>query len=948
MKLFKKLLSVALVLVMVLTAVPLGGFVGLELPAFDLGIWANAADELAPTGQCGDNVYWNYDSATGELVISGTGEMWNYSEYGLNSSPFNGSDIITVVIEDGVTSIGTNAFRSCSALINITVPDSVIDIGEGAFSFTAYYNDDSNWENDVLYIGEHLIKAKDYISGSYIVKDGTIVIADCAFRFCEDIIDVIIPDSVKTIGFDAFYSCSSLASIALSNNITNIGASAFYGTAYYGNNANWENNVLYIDEYLVAADYMVSGCYAIKDGTKIIADEAFRSCNKLTHVIIPESVFSIGLAAFYYCYGLESVTIPNSIITIGGSAFEGCTALNYIDLGDSISSLIGFDFESYSKLETLIIGKGIKEIESDYFSGLTSLKSVTLSEGLEKIGDNAFSGCTYLETINIPDSVTYIGKDILKNTAWFNYRGKGLIILDGWLYGYKGDVPANYTLSINDDIRGVAAGLLAGNTNIVAYDVSTESHYLSTENGVLFNKDKTALIAYPAGKNNASYTIPSSVKEIYASAFLSNKIKKVHISNLEVWCEIDFYDGGANPLCEYNTELYIGGVKLSTFVIPNTITEIKPYTFYYCKQIENVILPDSVTTIDTYAFANCRNMESITLGKGLQSIAESAFLGDSIKDVYYPGTQEDWEKVEITKKGSLPFENADLYLMHSHEYTETVIKQVTCTEDGEVLYNCKLGDTRTEIIPALGHNWVDLGGSIKATCTTDGVNNYKCSNCGEENKGTISALGHDWEYIENTYATCTEDGYMSRVCLREGCNTKEEKVTPASHELDEWFTKSPTCTEPGEKQIGCMNCSNASKVEIIPAKGHTYSEWVELLPANCSERGLNIKICNDCNDIQRQIISKLPHVDGDGNGICDTCENPDEPTVPDTPEVPDEPDIPNTPDEPEIPDAPEDPSANCDCNCHKSGLSNILFKLILFFQKFLRMNKECACGVAHY
>ena len=185
---------------------------------------------------------------------------------------------------------------------------------------------------------------------------------------------------------------------------------------------------------------------------------------------------------------------------------------------------------------------------------------------------------------------------------------------------------------------------------------------------------------------------------------------------------------------------------------------------------------------------------------------------------------------------------------------------------------------------------------------------------------------------------------MLRACQREGCNAKEEKVTPATHDLEEWNVKSPTCTESGEKSVSCMDCTY-SAVVVLPAKGHTYSEWVELLPATCSERGLNIKICNDCNDIQRQIIPKLAHIDADGNGVCDTCENTDTPDVPDTP---DEPDTPNVPDTPNEPDVPEDPSANCSCNCHKGGLSKIIFNIILFFQKLLRSNKTCSCGASHY
>lgn len=1009
LKTSKKILSVLMVILLVFTAVPLSSFVSLELPAFDLGIRASATTELAATGQCGDNVTYTYNSSTGEVVISGTGPMWDYSEYGLNSSPFYGTNIKSVVIEDGVSSIGSNAFRGCSDLVNIIISDSVIKIGESAFRFTGYYNNNSNWENGLLYIGKNLIGADYSISGSCIVKDGTAVIANSAFHSCENLKSITLPDSVISIGSSAFYA-SGLEEITIPDSVESIGAIAFYATPLYNDNSNWENGVLYLDNNLIATNELISGCYTVKTGTKVIANQAFYNCTKLTDIVFPDSLTIIGKVAFYNCVNLESVTVPNSVTTIGTSAFKGCTGLKYINSGDNISSLNGFNFSSYEKLETLIIGKGIKEIPANCFSELTALKTVNLSEGLERIGDYAFANCPYLETINFPDSLEYMGKDILKNTAWFNYRGKGLIVYDNWVYGFKGDMPADYTITLDNDIKGVALGAFARCSNLKAYCVSDNNPYLSSEDGVLFNQDKTVLISYPSGKTKTSYTIPDSVEEIFADAFngcyklrsitISKNIKKIgdsafsnvgsskkiNIRSLEAWCRIDFSNYSANPLYDGGI-LYINNVLVSSLIIPDTITEIKPYAFFGCSSIKRVTMSDRLITVGRSAFYDCSRLSSITFGKEIQTIEESVFGMSGVSEVYYPGSQEDWEKVNGIN--SYELSNATLYLKHTHNYTTTILKNVTCTEDGEVLYTCKLGESFTEDVPALGHNWVDMGGSIEATCTTDGVDNYKCSNCGEEKKGTTPAFDHDWEYIENTYATCTEDGYMSRVCQREGCNAKEEKVTPASHSLDWWVPKEPTCTEQGEKHIGCMECSysyievipanghnycwdvinsatctttgerikycdicnDEFETETIPVKGHTYSEWVELLPATCSERGLNIKICNDCNDIQRQILPKLAHIDTDGNGICDTCENPATPTVPDepdTPDVPDEPDTPDVPDTPNDPDIPEDPSENCSCNCHKGGISGFFFKFILFFQRLLGSNKTCDCGASHY
>ena len=251
----KKLLSICLVIVMLITAMPLGAF---ELKA--------SASTSGTTGDC----TWTLDGTV--LTISGNGATADYYDY--TELPW-GDEVTKVVFEDGVTRIGERVFYWCTELTDITIPDSVISIGNEAFYNSGYFLDDNNWEDNVLYIDNHLIFAWEYyLSGSYTIKPGTLTIADSAFYDCTDLTEVIIPNtvvsigewafsycdgltgidipsSVKSIGYMAFGHSHNLEAINLPDGLTYMGDDVFYNTEYYNNEDNWVNDLLYFDNFLI-------------------------------------------------------------------------------------------------------------------------------------------------------------------------------------------------------------------------------------------------------------------------------------------------------------------------------------------------------------------------------------------------------------------------------------------------------------------------------------------------------------------------------------------------------------------------------------------------------------------------------------------------------------------------------------------------------------------------
>ena len=339
-----------------------------------------------------------------------------------------------------------------------------------------------------------------------------------AFGGHTNLVNVTIPNSVKNICNDAFRDCSNLTSITIPNGLTSIGNEAFSGCASLAS-------------------------ITIPDSVKSIGDGAFEDCASLTSVTIPDGITEIMYTTFCGCRSLTSVSIPDSVTAIFGGAFAECTSLTSIAVPNSVTVLESSAFYGCSSLTSINIPNGVTSIQESTFSGCTSLSSITLPDSVKSIGYFAFMNCTSLKSINIPDNVTNIG--------WWAFSNcKSLT-----------------SVTIPERLNNIGAWAFSGCSSLTGFKVSAKNLNYVSVNGVLYNKDKTVIIQYPAGKKDKSYTIPDGVTSIYDCAFSDcTSLKRITIP-----------DG----MLTIGVHSFFGCANLTSVTIPGSVISVADYSLGY-------------------------------------------------------------------------------------------------------------------------------------------------------------------------------------------------------------------------------------------------------------------------------------------------------------------------------------------------------------------------------
>lgn len=438
-----------------------------------------AAIELGSSGSCGDNATYEL-SMDGTLTISGTGAIKKLAF-------LYGNNIKKVIINEGITEIGDQAFSDCQQLTQVEIPSSVTQIGSSAFL--------------------NCQSLKSITLPEFINQ-----IEDETFFGCQKLTQIQIPSHVTQIGRSAFQNCQSLTSITLPENVGAIGNQAFSSCKQL-NSIN------------------------IPNGVEQIGNNALYGCSSLSQIQIPGSVTQIGSQAFYNCTGLEEVKISNGVTQIGDSAFAYCTSLREVNIPDTVTQMGREAFVSCKGLETVKLSKSLKTIESLSFKFCNALKEIEIPSKVQQIGESAFEQCFNLTTIQNMSGVSSIGyqafgtgadygygtgkflettlktnNEYVKSYDWKNWQGRSVII-EG--YEEKLECGPDATYEEDDDKLTITGSGSIDDEAFKDKDTVTE---VVIEEGITEIGDQS----FENMDNLEKVTIPDSVTNIGDQAFAEN------------------------------------------------------------------------------------------------------------------------------------------------------------------------------------------------------------------------------------------------------------------------------------------------------------------------------------------------------------------------------------------------------------------------------------------
>ena len=577
-------------------------------------------------------------------------------------------------------------------------------------------------------------------------------------------------------------------------------------------------------------------------------------------VVVKGDVTNIGDWAFWGCGNLASVSLPDSVTRIGSYAFTGC----------------GFS--------NVVLPKNLTTIGYSAFDLCVNLTKITLPDSVTSIGDHAFSDCSSLETVVLPDSLISIGD-----------------------YVFYGDSLLS-NIEIPRNVAKIGDQAFSYCNKLKSIPVEEGNTHFCSEDGILYNKDMTKIVCYPAGKTDISqFDIPDGVTEIGVSAFRNCR----SLTAIKIPSSVTTIGACAFDDCR----------NLYSVNIPQSVTSIGSSAFWYCNNIRSLVIPEGIESLEYSTFRECHNLAEIWLPSSLIKVGEAAFSWcNKLKDVYYSGSEEQWNEIEFDPIGGLS--NATIHFDRPYNsaspanlkiYNTANAKATTGTENSAPVKAVAAQSTDSESqvktssfsdlqsgvqyvfvvvlepnaeeyladdnLCYIAQNAADetgnLGFSYYSDADTVSENIYalhahsyengECTVCGSTDPSYEPHEHSFGEWTATKQATCIDAGIETRTCE---CGESETRAVEAlGHDTVHHEAKAATCTENGWAAYDtCSRCDYSTYKEIA-ATGHHHNAVVTA--PTCTAKGYTTHTCACGDSYKDSYTNALGH--SYANGKCTRC-----------------------------------------------------------------------------
>ena len=618
-----KQFKLTFVLTMLMSMVGLQAYAGFntstKIKVDGLYYYLDRTNYLAEVTESGSKKYEGVVSIPSDITYQDK----KYSVTSIGERAFRGcSKLTSITIPNSVTSIGVRAFYECSGLTSITIPNSVTSIGESAFYGCSGLKS--------VTLNSNAIVSKKYTSSddnmksifrnqvrTYIIGDDVTSIGERTFKGCSGLTSITIGNSVKSIGENAFSDCSALTSITIPNSVTSIGGGAFH-------NCTGLSSFRFPSQLETLSVNVLSDCNVkyiiIPASVRTIKQGAFVSCKSLQDVYCLAKDVPTTHNTTFYNLNTKQVTLHvySESVNKYSSADVWKTLKQVVALtSDEIASFEELDYskkvavdglyyylsvDNQASITSLPSGKytgditipasftynnteySVVSIENEAFYNCSGLTSITIPNSVTSIGDSAFYHCSSLTSITIPNSVTSIG------SGAFEYCSELT------------------SITIPNSVTSIGSGAFSRCYGLTS--VTIPNSVTSIGDRAFWNCSRLT-----------SITIPNSVTSIGDHAFLFCS----RLTSIKVESENTKYDSreNCNAIIETASNTLVFGCQ--TTVIPSSVTSIGDDAFYYCSSLTSITIPNSVTNIGDGTFQGCSSLTSITIPNSVTSIGKEAF-----------------------------------------------------------------------------------------------------------------------------------------------------------------------------------------------------------------------------------------------------------------------------------------------------------------------------------